>query len=458
LPHQLNALKNQIIANKLLSKGMPIPPQLQQTILAPFNGLLSQYSPPITPIINVKTINLQQQQQYQSYYHPYFQSYQPPISPKISHETATLSSNHPLSTSVPNNYHSELSFPQKPKYNAYIPPSSLLVNPITSHAHKSRQQRLLIPSLLPSSLDPQAIKSQREQRIMARMQYRYQQPNYDLQDHIHTKAINLYYKQSKLRNELLEGVSKSTTLATSTERTAFRRMKKISLRESRHAESVEQQQRKYRSESIQIAKNSRLTTICEHGSVLMVANKAKKTKLGKLGHAIVNYHQYLKKTEQKRIESIAKERMLALKNDNEEAYIKLLDEAKDTRLTDLLKQTGLFLQSLTKSVIEQQNTNKYVIIDDEEQNYQGGTSADYFRITHETQEDVCQPSIMMGGRLKDYQVKGLQWMISLYNNNLNGILADEMGLGKTIQTISLVTYLIEKKRQNGPFLIIVPLS
>lgn len=49
-------------------------------------------------------------------------------------------------------------------------------------------------------------------------------------------------------------------------------------------------------------------------------------------------------------------------------------------------------------------------------------------------------------------------MISLYNNNLNGILADEMGLGKTIQTISLITYLIEKKQQSGPFLVIVPLS
>ena len=33
-----------------------------------------------------------------------------------------------------------------------------------------------------------------------------------------------------------------------------------------------------------------------------------------------------------------------------------------------------------------------------------------------------------------------------------------MGLGKTIQTISLITYLMEKKRINGPFLIIVPLS
>jgi ATP-dependent helicase STH1/SNF2 len=66
--------------------------------------------------------------------------------------------------------------------------------------------------------------------------------------------------------------------------------------------------------------------------------------------------------------------------------------------------------------------------------------------------------MMEGGLLKDYQVKGLQWMISLYNNRLNGILADEMGLGKTIQTISLITYLVERKKQNGPFLIVVPLS
>ncbi len=65
---------------------------------------------------------------------------------------------------------------------------------------------------------------------------------------------------------------------------------------------------------------------------------------------------------------------------------------------------------------------------------------------------------MVGGTLKEYQLKGLQWMASLYNNRLNGILADEMGLGKTIQTISLVTFLIEAKQQNGPFLILVPLS
>ena len=56
------------------------------------------------------------------------------------------------------------------------------------------------------------------------------------------------------------------------------------------------------------------------------------------------------------------------------------------------------------------------------------------------------------------QLRGLEWLVSLHNNALNGILADEMGLGKTIQTIALFAYLIEVKKLNGPFLVIVPLS
>jgi SWI/SNF-related matrix-associated actin-dependent regulator of chromatin subfamily A protein 2/4 len=83
----------------------------------------------------------------------------------------------------------------------------------------------------------------------------------------------------------------------------------------------------------------------------------------------------------------------------------------------------------------------------------------YYNVAHTITEEVHeQASIMVNGKLKEYQVKGLEWMVSLHNNNLNGILADEMGLGKTIQTISLLTYLMEKKKNMGPFLVIVPLS
>lgn len=31
-----------------------------------------------------------------------------------------------------------------------------------------------------------------------------------------------------------------------------------------------------------------------------------------------------------------------------------------------------------------------------------------------------------GGPLRDYQIRGLNWLISLYENGVNGILADEM--------------------------------
>ena len=39
---------------------------------------------------------------------------------------------------------------------------------------------------------------------------------------------------------------------------------------------------------------------------------------------------------------------------------------------------------------------------------------------------------LMVGDMRDYQLRGVRWLISLYQNGLNGILADQMGLGKTV--------------------------
>lgn len=50
----------------------------------------------------------------------------------------------------------------------------------------------------------------------------------------------------------------------------------------------------------------------------------------------------------------------------------------------------------------------------------------------------ASPFYIKSGELRDYQIRGLNWMISLYEHGINGILADEMGLGKTLQTISLL--------------------
>jgi superfamily II DNA or RNA helicase len=81
----------------------------------------------------------------------------------------------------------------------------------------------------------------------------------------------------------------------------------------------------------------------------------------------------------------------------------------------------------------------------------------YYTLAHAVNERVTrQPSLLRAGTLRDYQLVGLQWMLSLYNNKLNGILADEMGLGKTVQVMSLIAYLMEFKGNYGPHLIIVP--
>ena len=68
------------------------------------------------------------------------------------------------------------------------------------------------------------------------------------------------------------------------------------------------------------------------------------------------------------------------------------------------------------------------------------------------------PSFIQGGEMRDYQVAGLNWLISLHENGISGILADEMGLGKTLQTIAFLGYLRFIAGITGPHLIAVPKS
>ncbi|KAF7557846.1 hypothetical protein G7046_g5961 [Stylonectria norvegica] len=71
--------------------------------------------------------------------------------------------------------------------------------------------------------------------------------------------------------------------------------------------------------------------------------------------------------------------------------------------------------------------------------------------------EVEQPA-MINTQLKEYQLKGLNWLVNLYEQGINGILADEMGLGKTVQSISVMAYLAEKHDIWGPFLVVAPAS
>ncbi len=71
---------------------------------------------------------------------------------------------------------------------------------------------------------------------------------------------------------------------------------------------------------------------------------------------------------------------------------------------------------------------------------------------------ASQEPYLLKHSLRQYQVKGMEWMTTLAQKGLNGILADEMGLGKTIQTIALLARWAAEKGQWGPHLIVVPTS
>ncbi|KAA8906991.1 hypothetical protein DIURU_000675 [Diutina rugosa] len=76
----------------------------------------------------------------------------------------------------------------------------------------------------------------------------------------------------------------------------------------------------------------------------------------------------------------------------------------------------------------------------------------------EIMEFTASPGYIHEGTMREYQLQGLNWLISLHENNLSGILADEMGLGKTLQTISFLGWLRYYKHINGPHIVITPKS
>ena len=394
-------------------------------------------------------------------------------------------------------------------YNAFTHPCSIIRNATTS-----KQHRLIVPSVMPSGLDPHEIIAERNRFIEARIEQRIRElsslpsmlgdgalppaipgneatslhssKNSHPSPHAHgklralieLKGLRVREKQRSLRAQVVERLTHGTLLPI--DRKEFRRYRKPTMRDARATEQLERKQRQDRERRAKQKHLEYLGVICKHGQDMLEANRNKALKASRMGKAVQGFHAHAEKEEQKRIERISKERLKALKADDEEAYMKLIDTAKDTRITHLLKQTDSYLDSLAQAVVAQQNDDVHrdgphdstlpfetedgptdettfgaQRGDDEEDK----GKVDYYAVAHKIAEKVtAQPAILVGGKLKDYQIKGLQWMVSLYNNRLNGILADEMGLGKTIQTISLITFLIERKRQAGPYLVVVPLS
>jgi superfamily II DNA or RNA helicase len=69
----------------------------------------------------------------------------------------------------------------------------------------------------------------------------------------------------------------------------------------------------------------------------------------------------------------------------------------------------------------------------------------------------CEVPAGLNAVLRDYQKRGLDWLMMLHRHRLTGILADDMGLGKTMQTLAM---LLSVKALQGPkpSLVVAPTS
>jgi ATP-dependent helicase STH1/SNF2 len=462
-PQQLGLLRQQIQAFKLLGKNVGIPLQMQQAIFQhrARRHALAEQSAHAAPATSAT------QQQPKS---------KAPLAGSAAPEDPSIPKPPPFKK-VKSPYHGD--------------GDNSVRKTISYFDHGQRRNRLIIPGIFPTGIDFEQLRAERERVVFNRMRDRYNdlksQPGniayWDLMNEtlspddtlkrkaiIEMKKLALYSKQRAFRDKIGKTMVTYDNLAMTTNRSNYRRMKKQSVREARITEKLEKQQRDARENREKKKHIDFLQAVAQHRHDIFNSSNGQRSKMQKLGRAMYSQHFNIEKEEQKRIERTAKQRLQALKANDEEAYLKLLDQAKDTRITHLLRQTDGFLHQLAASVKSQQRQAAERYGQDagelpeeesevEEEDEDSNRKIDYYAVAHRVKEEVTeQANMLVGGSLKEYQIKGLQWMMSLYNNNLNGILADEMGLGKTIQTISLITYLMERKQQLGPFLVIVPLS
>ncbi|XP_041959644.1 LOW QUALITY PROTEIN: SWI/SNF-related matrix-associated actin-dependent regulator of chromatin subfamily A member 5 [Alosa alosa] len=160
-------------------------------------------------------------------------------------------------------------------------------------------------------------------------------------------------------------------------------------------------------------------------------------------------------------------------------YEEKVETDRTNRFEYLLKQTELFAHFIQPAAQKtptsplKMKPGRPRVKKDEKQNLLSAGDNRHRRTEQEEDEEllsesnkttnVCtrfdeSPSYVKTGKLRDYQIRGLNWLISLYENGINGILADEMGLGKTLQTISLLAYMKHYRNIPGPHMVLVPKS
>ncbi|KAJ1258909.1 hypothetical protein BS78_10G112100 [Paspalum vaginatum] len=286
---------------------------------------------------------------------------------------------------------------------------------------------------------------------------------------IELKKLQLLPLQRRVRSEFLLDFFKPNTAD-------LERIKAVKKhrhgRRVKQLEKIEQKMKEERQKRIRERQKEFFADIESHREKLEDSFKVKRERLKGFNRYVKEFHKRKERIHREKLDRIQREKINLLKNNDVEGYLRMVQDAKSDRVKQLLRETEKYLQKLGNKLQNAKSTDgraSYVSDksdagnDIEDESYQPQhyleSNEKYYQLAHSVKETVNdQPSYLQGGKLREYQMNGLRWLVSLYNNNLNGILADEMGLGKTVQVISLLCYLMETKNDRGPFLVVVPSS
>ncbi|KAM0917906.1 hypothetical protein ACQ4PT_009309 [Festuca glaucescens] len=266
---------------------------------------------------------------------------------------------------------------------------------------------------------------------------------------IELKKLQLLPLQRRVRSEFLLDFFKPNTAE-------LERVKAVKKhrhgRRVKQLEKIEQKMKEERQKRIRERQKEFFADIESHREKLEDSFKAKRERLKGFNRYVREFHKRKERIHREKLDRIQREKINLLKNNDVEGYLRMVKDAKSDRVKQLLRETEKYLQKLGAKLRGDSSmdgrsyvSGKSVTANDvEDENYQPQnyleSNEKYYQLAHR------------------YQMNGLRWLVSLYNNNLNGILADEMGLGKTVQVISLLCYLMETKNDRGPFLVVVPSS
>ncbi|KAL6966430.1 hypothetical protein U1Q18_032209 [Sarracenia purpurea var. burkii] len=295
---------------------------------------------------------------------------------------------------------------------------------------------------------------------------------------IELKKLQLLALQRRLRSDILNDFFKP--IATEMDRLKSIKKHRVG-RRSKQIERFEQKMKEERQKRIRERQKEFFSEIEVHKERLDDVFKMKRERWRGFNKYIREFHKRKERIHREKIDRIQREKINLLKINDVEGYLRMVQDAKSDRVKQLLKETEKYLQKLGSKLRDAKAIERHFETDIEENraasvfenneiDFENEDEADqakhymesnekYYLMAHSIKETIMeQPYCLKGGKLREYQMNGLRWLVSLYNNHLNGILADEMGLGKTVQVIALMCYLMETKNDRGPFLVVVPSS